>query len=518
VQQADAGVGQPALPFDRKGAEQLVLGGLGGSIGIPAPEAVIADAADPRRQAGEMQRPLALQQGFEGLGQQDRPEGVHSEAALKVGAPQPGQPFFRLELGPMQQAGGVDHQPQRRQRGQSAGQGLKAAVMREIQTQGQGRAGKDPRAAGPVGSNHDQPGCTTLQGRDQPQPDAAAAHHQSGAAPLIEGLSFRCSCRWCSGIHVAHDGETQAVLMTLTIAMLGLGAWGRTLAGLWERQGHRLIGWSRRQGGDPAPLLLQADLVAIAVAMEGIEPLAAQLAPVWPRALPLLSCSKGIDPARLATPVQLWRRHLPEAPLLVLSGPNLAGEMAAGLPAASVIASTDQDRASWLQRQLRGESLRLYSSDDPIGVEAAAALKNVMAVAAGICDGLGLGANAKASLLCRGLAEMGVVVQGMGGQPASLYGLAGLGDLLATANSPLSRNYRCGLLLAEGLDEAAAITRIDATVEGPRTARAALALAARQGWSLPICDQVLAVLEGRTTAALAVQALMQRGLKREWSA
>lgn len=306
--------------------------------------------------------------------------------------------------------------------------------------------------------------------------------------------------------------------MTLTIAVLGLGSWGRTLKGLWEAQGHQVIGWSRREGGDPAALLPHAQLVVVALAMEGIEPLASRLAPAWPAALPLLSCSKGIDPERLATPSQIWAAHLPEVPRLVLSGPNLAAELARGLPAASVIAATDQALAGRLQEQLSGDCLRLYRSDDPVGVEAAGALKNVMALAAGICDGLGLGANAKASLLCRGLAEMGVVVQGMGGQATSLYGLAGLGDLLATANSFLSRNYRCGLLLAEGLDEAAAVQRIGATVEGPRTTRAALALARQQGWSLPICEQVLAVLEGANTPGRAVQALMQRDLKAEWSA
>lgn len=305
--------------------------------------------------------------------------------------------------------------------------------------------------------------------------------------------------------------------MTLTIAVLGLGAWGGTLQSLWERQGHRSIGWTRSSGGDPAALLAEADLVVVAVAMEGIEPLASRLAPSWPKGLPLLSCSKGIDPERLATSTQLWERHVPQASLAVLSGPNLASELAQGLPAASVIAACDQVLASRLQEQLSGECLRLYRSDDPVGVEAAGALKNVMALAAGICDGLGLGANAKASLLCRGLAEMGVVVQGMGGHPTSLYGLAGLGDLLATANSRLSRNYRCGLLLAEGLDQAAAMVQIGATVEGPRTARAALALAERRGWSLPICDQVVAVLEGRTKPARAVQALMQRDLKPEWN-
>ena len=304
--------------------------------------------------------------------------------------------------------------------------------------------------------------------------------------------------------------------MSLTIAVLGLGAWGRTLQALWERQGHRVIGWTRRDGGDPALLLPQADLVVVALAMTGIEGLAERLAPVWPAGLPLLSCSKGIDPQRLATPSQLWARWLPQAPLLVLSGPNLAAELAQGLPAASVLASRDSALAGQLQRQLSGSSLRLYRSDDPVGVEAAGALKNVMAVAAGICDGLGLGANAKASLLCRGLAEMGVVVQGMGGQATSLYGLAGLGDLLATATSPLSRNYRCGLLLAEGLGEAAAVARIDATVEGPRTARAALGLAVHQGWRLPVFGQVVAVVGGCHTPPRAVQALMQRDLKPEW--
>ncbi|MEB3306983.1 MAG: NAD(P)H-dependent glycerol-3-phosphate dehydrogenase [Cyanobacteriota bacterium] len=303
--------------------------------------------------------------------------------------------------------------------------------------------------------------------------------------------------------------------MSLTIAVYGLGAWGRTLRDLWEHQGHRLLGWSRRQGGDPTALLREVDLVVMAVAMAGVEPLADRLASQWPKGLPLLSCSKGIDPRRLATPTQLWASHLPETPLLVLSGPNLAGELARRLPAASVIAAEDEALASRLQEQLSSDSLRLYRSHDPVGVEAAAALKNVMAVAAGICDGLDLGANAKASLLCRGLAEMGVVVEGLGGQFTSLYGLAGLGDLLATANSPLSRNYRFGLLLADGLDETSALATIGATVEAPRTVRAAMNLARQQGWNLPICDQVLAVLEARSRPDQAVQALMQRGLRPE---
>jgi glycerol-3-phosphate dehydrogenase (NAD(P)+) len=277
-----------------------------------------------------------------------------------------------------------------------------------------------------------------------------------------------------------------------------------------------VTGWSRREGGSPIGLLSGRDLVVSAVSMAGVEALAAELAPHWPAGLPLLSCSKGLDLHRLATATQLWRAHLPQTPLLVLSGPNLASEVQRGLPAASVVASTDGALAQELQRQLSDPALRLYTNTDPIGTEAAGALKNVMAVAAGISDGLALGANAKASLLCRGLAEIGVVLEGLGGVSGTLYGLAGLGDLLATANSTLSRNYRCGLLLAEGCSEAEANGRIAATVEGPRTARAALQLATQNRWHLPICEQVVQVLDGSATPAHAVRALMERDLRPEW--
>lgn len=304
--------------------------------------------------------------------------------------------------------------------------------------------------------------------------------------------------------------------MGLRIAVLGLGAWGQTLLERWQSQGHTLTGWSRREGGNPAGLLAHQDLVVSAVAMEGVQTLARQLAPHWPAGLPLLSCSKGLDLTQLATPTQLWAAELPNTPMLVLSGPNLATEVRQGLPAASVVASADAALAQRLQSQLSDPALRLYTNTDPIGTEAAGALKNVMAVAAGISDGLALGANAKASLLCRGLAEIGVVLAGLGGATTTLYGLAGLGDLLATATSPLSRNYRCGLLLAQGVGEAQAYAQIAATVEGPRTARAALQLAAREGWHLPICDQVVQVLDGVVTPGSAVRALMERDLRPEW--
>ena len=303
--------------------------------------------------------------------------------------------------------------------------------------------------------------------------------------------------------------------MGLQIAVIGMGAWGSTLAGLLDQQGHSVRGWSRRDGDDATALLNAADLAVVALSMAGVEALAPALAVQWPQGLPLLSCTKGINLQQRCTPGQLWRSQNPQLPLLVLSGPNLATELAAGLPAASVLASHDHALARHWQHQLSSDRLRLYSNQDPVGTEVAGALKNVMAIAAGICDGLQLGANAKASLLCRGLVEMGVVIQGLGGHPASLYGLAGLGDLLATATSPLSRNYRFGLALAEGKNRRQALEQVGATVEGAATAEAVLALGEEHHWHLPICHEVVAVMEGRIGAAAAVRRLMERHLKAE---
>jgi len=303
--------------------------------------------------------------------------------------------------------------------------------------------------------------------------------------------------------------------MSLRIAVIGLGAWGSTLAELCREQGHQVQGWSRRQGGAPHHVLEGAQLVVMSASLDGVRALAPLLAPHWPSELPLLSCSKGIDLEQQCTPSQLWQRHLPNLRVVVLSGPNLATELKAGLPAASVLASDDHALSIRLQRSLSSERLRLYTNNDPVGTEVAGALKNVMAIAAGVCDGLALGANAKASLLCRGLVEMGVVIQGLGGDATSLYGLAGLGDLLATANSNLSRNYRFGQALAEGLDRQTALERVGATVEGAQTALAVLALGERHGWHLPICEQVGALMAGTQEPAEAVRQLMGRGLKPE---
>ena len=180
-----------------------------------------------------------------------------------------------------------------------------------------------------------------------------------------------------------------------------------------------------------------------------------------------------------------------------------------------MLAGHDDDLLTELQNELSTEQLRLYRNNDPLGTELAGGLKNVMAIAAGICDGLQLGANARASLLTRALAEMATVLDAMGGCQETLYGLAGIGDLLATATSPLSRNYRFGVYLAEGLNRDDALKRVGATVEGVPTCEAIAALGHQQQWSLPITESVAALLHSELSPTDALSQLMRRELRCE---
>ena len=303
--------------------------------------------------------------------------------------------------------------------------------------------------------------------------------------------------------------------MARTIALLGLGFWGQCLAKLFRGGGHRVQGWSRRYGGHPRDCLQGADLLVSAVSMGAVSTMAQQLQASIPRDLPLISCSKGIALDTLLTPLDIWQTWCPQIHGLVLSGPNLSAELLAGQPAATVLSSQYCDLAAELQRDLSSDQLRIYCNRDPRGTELAGALKNVIVIAAGVCDGLGLGSNAKASLLCRGLAEMGEVMDAMGGDRNTLYGLAGLGDLLATANSPLSRNYCFGLALGHGETPHAAEAGCEGTVEGVATTRAVVALARQKNLSVPIARQVVRLLDQHTSPAQSVAALMHRDLQLE---
>ena len=301
--------------------------------------------------------------------------------------------------------------------------------------------------------------------------------------------------------------------MALTIGVLGGGAWGSTLAGLLSQSGHHVQIWRRQHGPQGLQALEAAELLVGATALVGVSGVAQQIKG-W-SARPLVSCSKGLDPSSGLTASALWQAACPLWSVVVLSGPNLASELQQGLPAASVLAGHDEGLLSELQQQLSTEQFRLYRNTDPLGAELAGGLKNVMAVAAGICDGLHLGANARASLLTRALAEMATVLRGLGGRQDTLYGLAGIGDLLATATSPLSRNYRFGLALAEGLSKQQALERVGATVEGVPTCEAIASLGRQKQWSLPITESVASLLRAELSPAQALQHLMQRELRCE---
>lgn len=302
--------------------------------------------------------------------------------------------------------------------------------------------------------------------------------------------------------------------MPLAITVLGGGAWGATLAELFSARGHRLRVWRRVHGPEALRASAASDLIVSAVALAGVDGVATALAGAA-SCPPVISCSKGLHPELGLTASQLWQRCRPGVQVLVLSGPNLAVELRQGLPAASVLAGADEDLLRQLQAELSHDCFRLYRNADPLGTELAGALKNVMAIAAGVCDGLQLGANARASLLTRALAEMGLVLVGLGGRQETLYGLAGLGDLLATATSPLSRNYRFGQGLAAGHAPESVAQQIEGTVEGVPTCAGLCALAARRGWSLPVAEQVQALIDGRIDPEGALRRLMERRLTQE---
>jgi len=300
------------------------------------------------------------------------------------------------------------------------------------------------------------------------------------------------------------------------VAVLGGGAWGTVLAELIRRNGHPVHVWSRRYGTALEPVVQPATMVVIAVSVAGVLPLVHQLPRLRPGAI-IVSTTKGLLPDGYHTPTQVWQRAFPEHGVVALSGPNLAAEIAQGLPAATVAASVQTWAAQRVQRVLASDRFRVYTNQDPLGTELGGALKNVMAIAAGVCDGLHLGANAKAGLVTRALAEMVRVAVAWGAQVTTLYGLSGLGDLLATCNSPLSRNYRLGYGLAQGKSLTAMMQELPSTVEGVHTTQVLVHWADQRGIAVPIAQQVYQLLQGQVTPRQAVGALMERDLKAEFS-
>lgn len=322
-------------------------------------------------------------------------------------------------------------------------------------------------------------------------------------------------------------------------AVLGATSWGLTLAWLLERNGHAVTVLVRsdpeaaavaeRRGIErlpevklgPGAVVLPAgsppagvDGLVLAVPLQSLR----SSLQAWPMlaAVPALSAAKGIErgTALRASEVVVaagWAREL----VSVLSGPNLAHEIVRGMPAAAVVAASDQQQALLWQTALSRGAFRCYSSGDVLGVELAGALKNVIAIAAGAAWGLNFGANAVAAILTRGLAEISRLGLALGAELATFEGLAGVGDLAATCFSPQSRNRRLGELLAQGKTPGEAMAEIGEVVEGAATAPVAMTLAARAGVELPIAAAVAAVVEGRWTVVDAMRELLLRPLKAE---
>ena len=328
----------------------------------------------------------------------------------------------------------------------------------------------------------------------------------------------------------------------MKIAVLGAGAWG-TAIGISLSARHDVMLWARDSAlisamrasrsnqrylpGHtlPATLVLEeglaralggAELVLAAVTTNGLRAMLKQ-ARAAGAAAPLVWLCKGFESERAKLPHEICAEELlPGMPRAVLSGPSFAEEVARGLPAALTLASNDAGFARSAARALHGAALRIYPSEDVAGVEVAGAVKNVMAIAAGVCDGLGLGLSARAALITRGLAEMTRLGSALGGRPETFMGLAGAGDLILTCTGDLSRNRRVGLALARGTPLEQALAELGHAAEGVYTARAVARLAGELKVEMPITRAVCRVLDDPQRAHAAVQELLAREQKAEY--
>jgi glycerol-3-phosphate dehydrogenase (NAD(P)+) len=300
------------------------------------------------------------------------------------------------------------------------------------------------------------------------------------------------------------------------ITIIGAGVWGSALASLTQINGYTPTIWSRSSDEVLADTVKGRVAIISAVSMSGVNAVIDRLqGAIEPHQI-IVTATKGLDAKTNYTPAQLWRRSFPNNPIVVLSGPNLSLEIQQGLPAATVVSSQDSDAATQIQTIFSSSKFRVYTNDDPVGVEIAGTVKNVIAIAAGTCDGLKLGNNAKSALLTRGLAEMIRVGQYWGAKTETFYGLAGMGDLLTTCNSPLSRNYQVGYGLAQGKTLSQVLAELKGTAEGINTTKVLVQIAAQNQIYMPIAVLVDRLLLGDITAEEAIVALMSRDSKSEY--
>ena len=317
---------------------------------------------------------------------------------------------------------------------------------------------------------------------------------------------------------------------------MGSGSWGTALSLLLARNGVCVSLWGRHED-DISTLLrerqnvrylpgfelpaevepvftapTQADFWVIAVPSDGVREVCAKL----PLAAPLVvNAAKGLEPHTAKRMSEVILEERPLARVCTLSGPNLAVELARGVPTATVIASPENDPAEWVRERFMCRHLRVYTSRDVIGVELGGALKNVLALGAGMCDGLGFGDNTKGALLARGLHEICQLGAALGAEPGTCMGLSGVGDLCATAVSGLSRNYRVGKALGRGIPLDEALNDIGQVAEGVPTSEAAVFLAHQSNVEIPLMEAICGVVTGKKKPLDAVSELMERSPKAE---
>jgi len=335
------------------------------------------------------------------------------------------------------------------------------------------------------------------------------------------------------------------------IAILGAGSWGTALSVVLSRarKPHEISLWARnaelaetlrrnRENGaylagirlpdgirvthDMPAALAATQIVIGAIPSVHARAIYTQALPFLAREMAFVSATKGLEPATHLRMSQVLAQVLgkagtaePSQRIAVLSGPSFAAEAARGEPTAVVLAAQDAALASTLQEELSGPSFRLYTNDDVLGVELAGAMKNVMAIAAGACQGLGLGSNPLAALITRGLAEMMRLAAALGARPETLSGLAGLGDLVLTCTGALSRNRHVGIELGKGRPLPEILAGMRMVAEGVGTAAPLLALAREHGIEMPITEQVDAILHRSKPPKDAIREIMDRPLKRE---
>lgn len=328
-----------------------------------------------------------------------------------------------------------------------------------------------------------------------------------------------------------------------TIAVLGAGSWGTAIAVHLGRLGHHVRLWARDERlvteigarranavylpdvtlpasvavtASVAEALAGIDIVVSAIPSHGCRAVMQVAAPLLRPHATVVSATKGLEPGTLLRMSEVIAHEVgANHPVVVLSGPSFASEVAQQLPTVLVAASGDAASTDLVQSEFRGPALRLYTSADVVGVEIGGAMKNVIAIAAGVVEGCGLGHNALAALITRGLAEITRLACAAGGHRETTAGLSGLGDLVLTCTGNLSRNRHVGLELARGRRLNDIVAGMKMVAEGINTTHAALALGSRYGVELPIATQMAAVLDGRSDVRSAVEALMVRPQRTE---